>query len=276
MKSLEKAVWYIETHFGGEVSLPDVAKAAELSKFHLVRAFSAYTGKSVMRYVRGRRLSEAARRLASETCGVLDVALEAGYNSHEAFTRAFKAQFGITPDQLRKTRSLETVQLVEPLKMNQKLTELPEPRMVDSDAMIIVGLRKRYSDETSAQIPAQWQAFQSHIGNIDNQKGNVAFGVICNSDDEGNIDYLTGVEVSQYPEATKELDGLRLSPQIYAVFQHDGHVSEIRRTWKTIFGEWLPEAECKLVDAPQLERYGEAFDPQSGVGDIEVWIPVTK
>ena len=276
MKSLGKAAWYIETHFGSEISLPDVAEAAGLSKFHLVRAFSTYAGKSVMRYVRGRRLSEAAKRLASETCGILDVALEAGYNSHEAFTRAFKEQFGITPDQLRKTHSLEKIQLVEPYKMEEKPTKLPEPRMVDSDAMIIVGLKKRYSDETSAQIPAQWQAFQPHIGNVNNQKGNVAFGVMCNSDDEGNIDYLTGVEVSQYSEAVKELDGLRVSPQTYAIFKHDGHVSEVRRTWKTIFGEWLPNASCKLVDAPQLERYGEAFDPQSGVGDIEIWIPVTK
>ena len=276
MKSLNKAVWYIETHFGEEVSLPDVADAAGLSKFHLVRAFSITTGQSVMRYVRGRRLSEAAKRVASENCGILDVALEAGYNSHEAFTRAFKERFGITPDRLRKTRSLEQIQLVEPLKMDENPTELPEPRMVESEALIIVGLKKRYGDETSPQIPAQWQAFQPHIGNIDHQKGNVAFGVMCNSDDEGNIDYITGVEVNQFSDAAEQLDGLRILPQTYAVFQHKGHVSEIRRTWKAIFGEWLPNANCELVDAPQLERYGEGFDPRTGVGDIEVWIPVSK
>ena len=276
MKSLDKAVWYVETHFGGEISLPDVANAAGLSKFHLVRAFSTCTGKSVMQYVRERRLSEAAKRLADEGCGILDVALDAGYNSHEAFTRAFKAKFGITPARLRKARSLDEIQLVEPLKMDENPTKLPEPRMVDIDAMIIVGLKKRYSDETSSQIPTQWQAFQPHIGNIDNQKGNVAFGVMCNSDDEGNIDYITGVEVSQYTEAAKELDGLRLSPQTYAVFQHDGHVSEIRRTWRTIFSDWVPNAGCAMIDAPQLERYGEGFDPQTGMGDIEIWIPVTR
>lgn len=276
MKSLGKAVWYIETHFAGEISLADVAEVAGLSKFHLVRAFSTYTGKSVMRYVRGRRLSEAAKRLTGETCGILDVAFDAGYNSHEAFTRAFKEQFGTTPDQLRRTRSLEKIQLVEPLKMDDKSTNIPEPRMIDSDAMIIVGLKKRYSDETSAHMPAQWQSFQPHIGNIDDQKSNAAFGIMYNSDDEGNIDYMTGVEVSRYPDAVKELDGLRVPPQTYAVFKHDGHISEIKRTWKTIFGDWLPNASCKLVDAPQLERYGEGFNPQSGEGDIEVWIPVTK
>lgn len=276
MNSLGKAVWYIETHFGSEISLADVAEAAGMSKFHLVRAFGMYSGYSVMRYVRARRLSEAAKRLASGRCGILDVALEAGYQSHEAFTRAFRDQFGVTPNQLRKSRSIHRVKTVEPLRMDEKLTNLPEPAFVDSDAILIVGIRRRYSDTTSANMPAQWQAFQPYIGSIDNQKGAVAFGVLFNSDDDGNIDYVTGVEVSQYSNVAKELDGLRIPPQTYAVFRHDGHVSEIRRTWKTIFGKWLSETHWQPVDAPQLERYGEGFDPRTGNGDIEIWIPVHR
>ena len=71
-----------------------------------------------------------------------------------------------------------------------------------------------------------------------------------------------------------ELDALRVPPQTYAVFTHDGHVSEIRRTWKAIFGTWSQEVDYKLVDAPQFERYGENFDPQTGNGNIEIWIPI--
>lgn len=276
MKPLEKAVWYIETHFGEDITLANVAKAAGLSKFHLVRAFRAYAGQSVMGYVRARRLSEAAKRLVNDRGGILDVALAAGYNSHAAFTRAFRAQFGITPDQLRQRRTLAKINLVEPLTMDQTTTNLPEPRLIDSGALLIVGLKNRYSEATTAQIPAQWQAFQPHIGNIDNQTGHVAFGVLCNSDDKGNVDYLTGVEVRHFPADLNGLDSLRLSAQTYAVFRHDGHVSEIRPTWKTIFAQWLPDAPYRLVDAPQLERYGAGFDPQTGVGDIEVWIPVAR
>lgn len=280
MNPIGRAVWYIEMHFGSEISLAEVAQASGLSKFHLVRAFGTYAGRSVMRYVRARQLSEAAKQLATGSGGILDVALEAGYNSHEAFTRAFKEQFGITPDQFRRTPTLENLKLVEPIKMDvsKKDTspDLSKPRIVEGDAMVIVGLKKRYDDETSTQMPSQWQAFQAHIGNIDNQKGNVAFGVLCNSDDDGNIDYITGVEVSQYPEATEELDGLRIPAQIYAVFQHEGHVAEIGRTWKAIFADWLPQADYRPVDAPQVERYGEGFDTKTGIGDIEIWIPVAK
>ena len=275
MDSLGKAVWYIETHFGSEISLDDVACEAGLSKFHLVRAFGTHAGQSVMRYVRARRLSEAARCLAKGNIGILDVAIDAGYGSHEAFTRAFKDQFGVTPSFILKARSLQQIELVEPLKMDEETTALPEPRIVVNDAILIVGLKKRYDDTTSAQIPAQWQAFAPHIGQIDTQKGNVAFGVLWNSDDDGNIDYITGVEVSGYSNVAKELDGLRIPPQTYAVFRHDGHVSEIRRSWKTIFSEWLPRSSRRLVDAPQFERYGEGFDPQAGSGDIEIWLPVS-
>jgi AraC family transcriptional regulator len=276
MKSIGKALWYIESHFGSDISLSDVANAAKVSKYHLVRLFGLYTGNSVMRHVRARRLSEAAKRLVNGADGILDVALEAGYGSHEAFTRAFSEQFGITPDQLRRTRSLGKIKLVEPLKMDEKPADLPEPRYVDMDELVIVGLRKRYNESTSAEMPAQWQAFLPYMGSIDNQVDNAAYGVLCNSDDDGNIDYLTGVEVSQVPVGITELESLHIAPRQYAVFQHHGHVSEIRRTWKTIFGEWIPEDGYEVVNAPQLERYGENFNPETGMGGLEIWIPVGR
>ena len=275
MDLVGKALWFIETNFEKEFTLDDVAAVAGLSKFHLVRAFGTYFGKSVMRYARERRLSEAAKQLAVTDDGILDIALQYGYNSHEAFTRAFKDQFGVTPTSIRRARSVKTIEIVEPLKMNEiPTTATLEPRITKGDAMLFLGLKKRYSDTTSSQIPAQWQAFQPHIGTIEKQVGNAAFGVVCNSDDEGNIDYLTAVEVSAFDHDAPELDALRVQPQTYAVFTHVGHVSEIRRTWKAIFGIWTENTDYKLVDAPQFERYDESFDPETGDGDIEIWIPV--
>jgi AraC-like DNA-binding protein len=64
MSAAGKALWYIETHAGRPLALADIAAAAGLSPFHLSRLFHARTGTSVMRYLRGRRLSMAAQRLA--------------------------------------------------------------------------------------------------------------------------------------------------------------------------------------------------------------------
>ncbi len=98
--------------------------------------------------------------------------------------------------------------------------------------------------------------------------------MLCNSDDHGNVEYMTGLAVSRYPDTMHGFDSLRLSPQTYAVFTHVGHVFDIRRTWKIIFGKWLPASGMQLVDAPQLERYDARFDRDAGTGDIEIWIPV--
>lgn len=275
MDFLGKALWYIETHFEGELTLDDVSRSCGLSKFHLTRAFGSCYGISVIHYVRMRRLSEAAKRLARGDAGILDVALQFGYGSHEAFTRAFKAQFGVTPEAIQKAGSTDAIKLMEALKMNETLpADAVEPRMTDRPAILLVGLKRRYGEETSAQIPAQWQEFQPFIGHIRFQSGSAAYGVLCHSDQAGHIDYFSAVQVSNYEKDGSGLEVLRLAPQTYAVFRHSGHVSEIRQTWKAIFGKWLPASHVKLADAPQFEFYGETFNPQTGYGEMEIWIPV--
>ena len=275
MDSVQKAIWFIENNYRSDISLTVVADAVSLSKFHMVRAFGLCTGHSVNGYIRLRRLSEAAKDLAGGSASVLDTAFSVGYGSHEAFTRAFRQHFGMTPDQLRKARTLETLDLVEPIKMKEEpYSELSDPTFVTGEPLLIVGLKHRYNDQTSAAIPSQWQEFAPHIGHMPHQKGDVAFGVCCNSDDEGNMDYIAGAEVTVMDDLPADLDGIRITPQTYAVFEHSGHISDIRRTWASIFATWLPASGKEIVDAPQFERYDDRFDPLTGNGVVEIWIPV--
>jgi AraC family transcriptional regulator len=275
MNPAERALWFIESHFAGEITLDDIAAIAGVSRYHMTRAFGVATGRSVIRYVRGRRLSEAARALANGAPDILTVALEAGYGSHEAFTRAFREQFGATPEQVRAQRRFDNIELVEPIKMDATLmAELEPPRMTDGKPLLIAGLRERYSCETSAGIPAQWQRFAPHIGNIPGQVGGTAYGVCCNSDDAGNFDYICGVEVRDFSELPRDVSRVRIQAQRYAVFSHRDHISTIRRTINTIWSKWLPESGLKAADAPCFERYGAEFDPRTGTGGLEIWIPV--
>ena len=64
-----------------------------------------------MRYVRGRRLTEAAKALSNGAPDILSVALDAGYGSHEAFTRAFRDEFGVTPETIRAQGHLKKINL---------------------------------------------------------------------------------------------------------------------------------------------------------------------
>jgi AraC family transcriptional regulator len=276
MDPVGKALWYIEAHFAGEMTLDDIAAVAGVSRYHLARAFAVATERSVMRYVRGRRLSEAAKALADGAGDILAVALDWGYGSHEAFTRAFRDQFGLTPEAVRAQRALGNLELVEPIKMDDTLlATLEPPRFVTGKQLLIVGLGARYNAETSAGIPAQWQRFAPYIGHIAGQvEVRVTYGVRCNSDDAGNMDYICGVEVSDFSDVPSELTHLRIPPRRYAVFAHRDHISQIRRTWHTIWSSWLPNSGHEVADAPDFERYDERFDPRSGTGGLEIWVPL--
>src|ERR1700677_2415490 len=129
MNPAQKALWFIESHLAEALTLDEVAAIGGVSRFHMVRAFAAATGLSVMRYVRARRLSEAARALAGGAPDILTLALDADYGSHEAFTRAFRDHFGVTPETVRNLACIDNIRLQEPIQMNSSLIEnLAPPR----------------------------------------------------------------------------------------------------------------------------------------------------
>jgi AraC family transcriptional regulator len=272
-----KALWYIESHFAQEITLDDIAAVAGVTRYHISRVFGLATGGSIMRYMRGRRLTQAARALAQGAPDILTVAIDAGYGSHEAFTRAFRDQFDRTPESVREEGSLDNIELVEAIKMSENLlANLQPPRFENGRTLLIAGLGERYNSETSAGIPAQWQRFGPYLGHIPGQIGRTTYGVLCNSDDAGNTEYISGVEVADFSRLPKEFSRLRIPEQRYAVFSHPDHISTIRRVWFTIFNKWLPESGFKAAGGPEFERYGEQFDPVTGKGGFEVWIPIKE
>src|ERR1700754_691265 len=127
MYPVQKALWFIESHLAGPLSLDEVSEVAGVSRFHLVRAFAAATGFSVMRYVRARRLSETARALAARAPDILTLALDADYGSHEAFTRAFRDHFWLTPESVRSFACIDDLKLQEPIQMNSSVFENISP-----------------------------------------------------------------------------------------------------------------------------------------------------
>jgi AraC family transcriptional regulator len=274
---LSRAIWFIESHLEDEIALEDIATASGVSRFHLTRSFSFAFGQPVMRYQRARRLSEAAKRLADGADGILDIALTAGYGSHEAFTRAFKGQFGITPEAVRESRCLEKLKLVEAFAMSTIAETQIEPvRIVDREALQIAGLKQHYDCADMSGIPAQWQKFNAYAGTIPGEKGEHAYGICYNTDEAGNMDYLCGVEVSDFSDLPEEFDRLRIPAGTYVVFRHDEHIAGIQSTWAAVFSDWLPRSGRKLADAPVFERYGPEFDPRNGTGGLELWIPLER
>ena len=156
------------------------------------------------------------------------------------------------------------------------LDKLQAPRFETGRPFLVAGIGERYSCESSAAIPGQWQRFHQSVDHIPGRIGKVAYGVCCNADDAGNFDYIAGVEVSDFSDLPREFTGIRIPAQKYAVFSHRDHISGIRRTVNTIWNHWLPSSGLKAADAPNFERYDETFDSSTGNGGLEIWIPVRE
>jgi AraC family transcriptional regulator len=168
-------------------------------------------------------------------------------------------------------------------KMKESPTvPLEAPRFEDGKPVLIAGLSSCFTTETMNDIPAQWQRFASYIGNIPGQVGGVAYGVCFNAS-KGSIgvEYLSGVEVSGASGLPGEFRVVSIPEQRYAVFAHREHVSRLRETLEAIGLKWLPEWGEPITGggagAPDFfERYSEEFDPRSGMGGMEVWVPVKR
>jgi AraC family transcriptional regulator len=152
------------------------------------------------------------------------------------------------------------------------------PRIEDGKALRIAGLREHYTPETMKNIAELWQRFGPCIGQIPGQVGHVAYGLCFNALSPNGNDYLAGVEVSGTSDLPGEFSVANIPAQKYIVFSHREHVSKLYQTLDAI-DKWLPgsgfEAASGAAEAPNFfERYSEEFDPRTGMGGIEVWIPI--
>ena len=271
-----KALWHIETRLGDDLTLDDIARAAGVSRFHLARVFEVRMGRSVMGYVRARRLAIAALALAAGAPDILAVALDAGYGSHEAFTRAFSTAFGATPEAVREAGSVKNLTLQEPILMTNTVIDTPSPHSLkQGHAMLIGGLAGAYTPETSAAIPSLWQSFSQWLPDVPGRTGEVytTYGLAYNQTDN-SFDYMAGVEVDAKADLPEGFKTVALKPLTYAVFAHAGHISGIRSTWVAIWDKWLPDSGLKALPEPVFEKYGPNFNGMTGEGGFELWVPV--
>lgn len=270
MGAARKALWYIESHFAENPSLAQIAAAVELSPFHLSRLFQVSTGTSMARYLRGRRLTEAARTLAAGGTAILDVALGAGYASHAAFTHAFTEQFKRAPEQVRR-EGLAGLGLMEAIRLDAPALPCElEPVRRRVAGFRVAGVCARHTAATVASIPSQWQqlALTRELGR------DIAYGVCCNRDGEGAFDYIAGMEIGASAAVPAAWGAVAVPGGEYLVAWHAGHISAIRETWYWLLNDYLPGSGLTLADAPDFERYDARFDDRSGNGGVEIWLPL--
>lgn len=272
MGAAAKAIWLIEQHHAAPLTLEALSGKVGLSRFHLSRLFASAVGLSPMAYSRARRLSEAAIAL-DLGLSVTDAAFGAGYESPEAFSRAFREEFGLPPSAVKAGGGLAGLPLTHPLTPEEDMTAtLIAPRYENRRAFAVAGLSARFDMTELARVPSLWGRFAPHFGTFPMSEPGVSYGVISHEPGAETFEYLAGVEPKGTPPADMTL--VRVPASRYAVFTHEGHVSDIRKTLAAIFDEWLPVSGETAAESPELERYDHRFDPATLSGVVELWIPL--
>jgi AraC family transcriptional regulator len=283
-----RGIDFIEAHLMASVALGDAAAAAGFSPYYFSRLFRALTGEPFASYLRRRRLTVAAERLVCEGADapeLVELAFDCGYDSQEAFTRAFKRCFGLTPGAYRERRPAGRIPWRRRIDREEleHLAEVVsrEPTIREVEPFLVAGIRERFDDESKHQIPALWGRFLGVLSRIPHVRMGAAYGLCLHpSPLDGSFHYAAAVEVERADRLPPGVIAEAIPRQTYAVFTHHfrstAHHEELQPTIRWIWGTWLPASGYGSVPAPDFERYPPGFQPATADGSIELYLPVRR
>ncbi|AZD56469.1 Transcriptional regulator, AraC family [Pseudomonas chlororaphis subsp. aurantiaca] len=158
----------------------------------------------------------------------------------------------------------------------QKQVSGPVPRFEKGRFLLIAGLGGHFTPETMQRILELWERFIPHLGKVPGQVGEVTYGLCCNPDGKGGFEYIAGVEISKLDDLPELYRWIEVPPQQYAVFEHQGPLASLPQTFQYIWKTWLPQSGREAADAPEFERYSADFNPDTGQGVLEIWLPIKE
>lgn len=291
LDSIQKSIDFIENNLDQTISLTSVSAHANMSHWHFQRIFKALTNETLKTYVRSRRIANSMDKLHNKKHSILDVAIASGFESHEAYTRAFQKLFGYSPNEYRQQASQSLIikkarfdqDYLE--NLNQNLTL--EPRIYTSSEKRLVGTKIEVigieSEKTNIaeKLPELWKNFIPRLDEIENKIEGTCYGVISvekNPSGEQTLFYTSCIEISDVTSVPTNMVSITLPPQQYAEFKHTGQVNtkHFNRTISYIYSSWLLRSDMKHTYGPDVETYGPEFNPQSDDSIVYYALPISS
>jgi AraC family transcriptional regulator len=280
-----RALVHIQEHLDDDLPLEAVARVACFSPFHFHRLFGAMVGESVKEHIRRLRLERAAYRLQYGDQSVLAIALDAGYETHESFTRAFRAMFGVAPSGYRRLRRERRLALTP-----SGIHYLPDGRLADFTPVQRGGLMDvrmetltpmkvaflRYIGPfEDGAVDATWQKLLAWAGQHGLLGPRARFLGLCHDDphvtppDKQRYDACVVTDQPFQPEG--EIGTQVIPGGEYAVATHKGPYQELPDTYARLYGDWLPRSGREPADHPGFQVYRSMLGdtpPEELVTDI--------
>lgn len=253
---------YIQGHLDDDLELDTLAGVAAFSRFHFHRIFRGLVGETVKQHIRRLRLERAARSLKQSSEPITQTALEAGFDAHESFTRAFTDMFGVSPSAYRAAHkpapeSVSNTHLDDVSGYHSPgYRDLPRVEVKEVSPIRIVFLRHvgPYAD-----VGATWGRLMSWAGRRGLLGPNMMLIGISHDDPDvtpgDKIRYDAAVAVNHAVEPEGEFGVMELAGGTYAVVTHKGPYEELGKTYQQIYGGWLPASGYHPRDEPAFEQY---------------------
>jgi len=287
LRRMNLAMDYIETHLTQEIDINQAAKMACCSTYHFQRMFSFITNVPLSEYIRRRRLTMAAFELQNTGAKIIDLAYRFGYESPEAFSRAFSRLHGITPMSAREKGTTLKAYPRMSFHISIKGESEMNYRIEEKEAFEVFGLELRTNvidGQCYKDIPAFWQECEADgrciaLARAAGKKRDELLdaGMTYAHSPDGSMKYMIAC-FKQADTDTADFTVLSIPKQTWAVFQVDWKNEKddanLHATWQRIYSEWFPTASYEHADCDfDFENYiGNA---ESGYG-VEIWIPVVK
>jgi AraC family transcriptional regulator len=273
---------FIQKNLDEELPLEQYARVAHFSPYHFHRVFRGMVGESLQEHIRRLRLERAATRLKHTDRSVLEIALEAGYETHEAFTRAFRSLTGVSPSHFRRANAAPSILSAGGVHYQEGrvLTELPlsigdNPMDVRIERLEPLHVAFVRHVGPYNQVGEAWEKVCMRLGTEGRLGAGAKFIGVCYDDPE-----VTAPEKIRY-DACVTVDGdftprddvgvQTLAGGDYAVTTHVGPYDNLGQTYAELLGQWLPRSGRELRPDPSLEFYlnaPESTDPEDLLTDI--------
>lgn len=265
---LLRVLVHIQQDLDDPLALDGLAAIACFSPYHFHRIFRGMIGESVMEHLRRLRLERAASELRLGQRAVTEIAFRAGYESHEAFTRAFKASYGIAPIYFRAKRRLAPLPRIPsgvhyaeggvPTHFKTRrsaMFPLPiEIKTVESFRVAFMRHNGPYST-----VGSTWDRLLVRLGKEGWIAGDSQFIGICHDDPEitpqAKLPYDACVNVGARFAPWDEIGLQIIAGGRYAVTTHFGAYHRLGQTYAKLLGQWLPRSGYTVRAAPCFEVY---------------------
>jgi len=271
-RRMDQVLDYIQEHLDEDLSLVTLADISCFSRYHFHRIFSGMVGESLKSYIRRLRLERAACQLKGTGDPVTPIAFDAGFETHESFTRAFGKMFGCSPCAFRKASQVKLEKQQrhywKEISMNVAIVEMEE--------MAVVFIRHIGPYGACGQAwenLCQWAAPQGLL-----QPGAKILGLSFDDPEvtpAEKLRYDACIEITapldvEPPVATKKVKGGR-----FAMVTHYGSYDFLAETYAMLCGQWVPQNGLECDDQPCMEIYQnspEDTDEKDLITDI--YIPI--